>query len=518
MTTRAILWIDDQISELRSQILFLESKGYEVVGVSNGDDALVELRNRRFDVVLLDEMMPGKGGIETLQGIREIDGTIPVIMITKSEEEELMDRALGRRINDFLVKPVNPNQILLSLKKALDESAILERQVSQDYLQVFSRLSQERMEASTPAEWMEVYEKMVDWEIRLSGISDRSLVQTHRVQMRDANANFGRFVEKNYRNWLQGNARPVMSTDVIKRWVAPHLRAGNKVFFFVIDCMRLDQWRQLEGFLHPLYRVEEELYYSILPTATPFARNAIFSGLLPLEIARRHPRWWRGSAQEERSKNAFEAQLLAENLKTLGLGKVNFKYFKTYNIEETEAMAKQIPSLGDVPLVVGVINFLDILSHGRSTNELLMELAPDEVAFRSVMRSWFQHSALYELLRSLATRSDNVVIITTDHGSVQVRKAAKVKARKEASANVRYKYGDNLVVDDRAAFIMKNPEDFGLPQDSPIQNYICAKEYNYFVYPTNYHEYERQYRGSFQHGGISMEEMIIPCCTLTVER
>ncbi len=517
MNSRTILWVDDQISELRSQILFLESKGYEVIGVSNGDDALEQLRNRRFDAILLDEMMPGRNGMETLQGIREIDGTVPVIMITKSEEEELMDRALGRRINDFLVKPVNPNQILLSLKKTLDETAILERQLSQDYLKVFQALSQERMEASTPEEWSSIHERMVDWEIKLSGLSDTSLVQSHREQVRDANANFGRFVEKNYRRWMQGEGRPPMSTDVLERWVAPHLRAGKKVFFFVIDCMRLDQWRQLVGFLEPMYRVQEDLYYSILPTATPFARNAIFSGMMPLEIARRHPQWWRGSAQEERSKNAFEAQLLGDQLKRIGLGKIAYKYFKTFNIEETELMAKQIPSLGDVPLVVGVINFLDILAHGRSTNELLMELAPDEVAFRSVMRSWFQHSALYELLRSLSEKKGNVVVITTDHGSVQVRKAAKVKAKREASTNVRYKYGDNLVVDEHAALIMKNPEEYGLPQDSPIQNYICAKEYHYFVYPTNFHEYERQYRGSFQHGGISMEEMIIPCCTLTVD-
>ena len=347
-------------------------------------------------------------------------------------------------------------------------------------------------------------------------MADTSLVQSHREQMRDANAGFGRFVEQNYRDWIRGEGKPAMSQDVVERWVVPHLREGKKVFFFVIDCMRLDQWRQLADFLEPLYRVEEELYYSILPTATPFARNAVFSGRLPLEIATAHPQWWRGSAQEERSKNAFEAELLDANLQRLGLGKIRTKYFKTYNIDETEAMAKQIPSLGDIPLVVGVINFLDILSHGRSTNDLLMELAPDEAAFRSVMRSWFQHSALYELLRSLSQKSGNVVVITTDHGSVQVRKAAKVKAKREASTNVRYKYGDNLTVDARAAFIMKNPREYGLPQEGPIQNYICAKEYHYFVYPTNYHEYERQYRGSFQHGGISMEEMIIPCTTLSV--
>ncbi len=517
MPTRTVLWVDDQIEELRSQILFLQAKGFEVEGVSNGDDALALLKERRFDVILLDEMMPGRNGIETLQGIRQLNDNVPVIMITKSDEEELMDRALGRRINDFLVKPVNPNQILLSLKKTLDEEAIQERQVAQDYLRGFNQLTRDRLEARSHEDWSRIFEKLVSWELRLGELSDTSLVQTHREQLRDANNNFGRFVEDNYKSWMSSHERPVMSTDVVQKWVAPHLRAGKKVFFFVIDCMRLDQWRQLASFLTPMYQLEESLYYSMLPSATPFARNAIFAGLSPLEISKRYPKWWRGSAREERSKNAFEPQLLQAQLERIGLGQMGFKYFKTFNIDETEAMAKQIPSLGDVPLVVGVINFLDILAHGRSTNDLLMELAPDEVAFRSVMRSWFQHSAIFDLLKSLAQTSGNVVVITTDHGSVQVRKAAKVKAKKEASNNVRYKYGDNLNVDARTAFIMKNPPDYGLPKDSPIQNYICAKDYNYFVYPTNYHEYERQYRGSFQHGGISLEEMIVPCCTLTVE-
>lgn len=517
MSQRQILWVDDQIEELRGQIVFLESKGFEVTGASNGEDALELLRNRRFDAILLDEMMPGKTGIETLQGIRQLNGTVPVIMITKSEEEELMDRALGRRINDFLVKPVNPNQVLLSLKKALDESAIRDRQLSQDYLRGFNELMRERMDLETASEWAAYFDRMVDWELQLSSLDDTSLVQTHREQLRDSNAQFGKFIEDNYREWMQGGDRPVMSSDVVERWVAPHLRAGKKVFFFVIDCMRLDQWRQLSTFLEPHYRIEEELYYSILPTATPFARNAIFAGMSPLDIATKHPQWWRGSAQEERSKNANEADLLGMQLERLGFRDKAFKYYKTFNIEETEAMAKQIPSLGDIPLVVGVINFLDILAHGRSNNDLLMELAPDEVAFRSVMRSWFQHSSLYDLLRSLSAKPGNVVVITTDHGSVQVRKAAKVKANRDASTNVRYKYGDNLNVDGRSAMVMKKPEEFGLPQDGPIQNYICAKEYNYFVYPTKYHEYERQFRGSFQHGGISLEEMIIPCCTLSTE-
>jgi CheY-like chemotaxis protein len=514
MTARTILWADDQIEELRSQILFLEGKGFQVVGVSNGEDAISLVRDRRFDAILLDEMMPGRGGMETLQSIRRLDPLVPVIMITKSEEEELMDRALGRRITDFLVKPVQPTQILMALKRALDEETIRRRQVTQDYLKGFAELARMRLEARHWRDWISIYETMVTWELELTRLEDPGLWNAHSEQLRDANAEFGRFVERSYRDWMQGHDAPVMSHHVFEHWVAPHLRAGTRVFLFVIDCMRLDQWRVLEPSLDSLYALQRESYYSILPSATPFARNAIFAGLLPVEIAARYPRWWRGAANEEKSKNANERDLLGTQLARLGLKDVRFKYFKTFNAGETEAMRKQIPTLRDVQLVVGVINFLDILAHGRSQNELLRELAPDESAFRSVMRSWFEHSALLETLKEIAAAPQSVVVVTTDHGSVQAKRSSLVKANREASTNLRYKYGDNLGVDPKDAFVMKNPRDFGLPSDSPIQNYICAKEYNYFVYPTNFHEYERQYRDSFQHGGISLEELIVPCVTL----
>lgn len=514
MSSRAILWADDQIEELKGQIRFLESKGFEVVGVSNGDDAINVIQNRRFDAVLLDETMPGKSGLETLEGIREADSFVPVIMITKNEEEELMDKALGRRIHDYLVKPVNPTQILMALKKALDEGRIRQKQVTQDYLVSFNEMTRLRMEADHHEHWKEIYERLVSWELELTRLADPGLVESHANQARDANTEFARFVERHYQEWIQGDDAPVMSHDVLGQFVAPHLHKGKQVFLFVIDCMRLDQWRMLEASLDPLFSLDVSLYYSILPTATPFARNAIFAGLLPKDIAHKHPDFWRGSAQEERSKNAYESELMKQQLQRLGLGRVRSKYYKTFNISDTETLRKQIPSLGDVDLVVGVINFLDILAHGRSHNELLQELAPDETAFRSVMQSWFQHSTLREILRDLSAKRDAVVVVTTDHGAIQVRRATTVKANRDASTNVRYKYGDNLNVDPKEAFVMKDPLQYGLPSDSPIQNYICAKEYNYFVYPTNFREYERQYKGSFQHGGISLEEMIVPCATL----
>lgn len=512
--SRRILWADDQINELRSHVLFLEDRGFEVTGASNGDDALDLLRHQTFDAVLLDEMMPGRGGLETLEGIRDLGATLPVIMITKSEEEELMEKALGRRITDYLVKPVNPMQIFMALKKALEETQITERQVAQNYLQGFSELARRRMEAGDWRDWAAIFDRLVDWELQLNSLKDPGLADTHVDQVRDANAEFSKFVEKRYRGWIEEEDPPLLSHRLIESKVLPHLEKGRRVFFFVIDCMRLDQWRALESVLTPWYDIQRDLYFSILPTATPFARNAIFSGLLPKQIAERHPDWWRGSAQEERSKNAHEEELLRSLLDRRGMRDKKMKYFKTFRIQDTEAMRKQVPSLRDHQLIAGVVNFIDILAHGRSHNDLLQELAPDEVAFRSVMRSWFEHSSLLETLRDIASWEDTVVVITTDHGSVQVRKPSRVKANRDASTNVRYKYGDNLNVDAKDAFVMKNPEHYGLPRDSPIQNYICAKEYNFFLYPTNFHEYERQYRDSFQHGGISLEEMIVPVVTL----
>ena len=514
--TRRILWADDQIDELRSQILFLEGKGFEVVGVSNGDDALDLLGRESFDAMLLDEQMPGRGGLETLEGLRDMGATLPVIMITKSEEEELMDKALGRRITDYLVKPVNPTQILMALKRALDTAKITEEQVTQQYLQGFHQLAMQRMEARSWDDWARIFDRMVDWEMELSRLKDPQLAQMHTDQLREANVEFNRFVEEHYRGWIDGSDEdaPVLSHQLLGHHVAPHLRDGKRVVLFVIDCMRLDQWKALQSAIDPLYTARTSLYCSILPTATPFARNALFAGLLPRDIAQQYPQWWRGSAQEERSKNAHEKQLLQAQLERLGLRKIKSHYFKTFNTNDVEQMRKQVPTLKDRGLIAAVVNFLDILAHGRSQNELLKELAPDETAFRSVMRSWFEHSALLDLLRDLAEWEDTVVVITTDHGAVQVRKPTQVKANRDASTNVRYKYGDNLTVDTADAFDMREPERYGLPKDSPIMNFVCAREYAYFVYPTNYNEYVRQYRDSFQHGGISLEEMVVPLATL----
>lgn len=514
MSQRRILWADDQIDELRGQILFLTGKGYDVVGVSNGDDALDLLGREHFDAVLLDEMMPGRGGLETLEGIRDLGTEVPVIMITKSEEEELMDRALGRRISDYLVKPVNPTQIFMALKRALDESQITEHETAKNYLSNFGQMTQQRMMATGFADWARIYDRLVDWDLQLHRLADPEPARLHADQIKDSNADWVKFVEREYPDWLEGKQGPVLSHRVLEHSVLEHLKAGKRVLFFLIDCMRLDQWRSLEPVLAPLFDQRRELACSMLPTATPFARNAIFSGLLPRDIQARYPQWWRGSAREERSKNAFERELLGTWLERYGLGELRYHYAKTFDMQDLDALRKQVPTLKDCSLIACVVNFLDILSHGRSDNELLKELAPDEVAFRSVMRSWFEHSALFDLLRDVASWEDTVVVVTTDHGSIQVRKPTVVKANRDASSNVRYKYGDNINGEPGAIIDVRDPEAWGLPKDSPIQNYVLACESNFFVYPTNQHEYERQFRDSFQHGGVSLEEMIVPLVTL----
>lgn len=515
MTQRRILWADDQIDELGGPILFLEGKGYSVVGVSNGDDALGLLGRERFDAVLLDEMMPGKGGLETLQGIRDLGTSVPVIMITKSEEEELMDRALGRRISDYLVKPVNPMQIFMALKRALDEPQITEQQTAHNYLSSFGQMAQRRMMAESFEDWARIYERFVDWDLQLNRLNDPEPARLHLDQLRDSNADWVKCVEREYLGWLDDPRGPVMSHRVLDHSVLEHLRAGKRVVFLLIDCMRLDQWHAIEPVLAPMFEIRRESALAMLPTATPFARNAIFSGLLPRDIAARYPDWWRGSAREERSKNAFEKELLGKWLGDRGMGELRYHYAKTFDMQDLETLRKQVPTLKDRALVACVVNFLDILSHGRSDNELLKEIAPDEVAFRSVMRSWFEHSTLLDLLRDVSEWEDTVVVVTSDHGSIQVRKPTVVKASREASSNVRYKYGDNINGEAGAILDLRDPERYGLPRDSPIQNYVVACESNFFVYPTNQHDYERQFRDTFQHGGVSLEEMIVPLVTMT---
>jgi hypothetical protein len=418
------------------------------------------------------------------------------------------------KIDDYLIKPVNPLQIYAAAKRILDSHRIQEGALGKDYLQVFQRIDESLHHGPDWKEWVRIEQDLALWDIEFDRFSDTGLEQTHQDLKKKCNADFARYIEKVYGTWLREGERPLLSVDVLSHYVFPHLRAKRKVYFVLIDCMRYDQWLKIEDLLAPYYSIEKECYYSILPTATPYSRNAIFAGAFPSEIQKRHPAFWLERSKDEFSKNRFEQQLLQDQLGRAGLGNVGSKYVKIYEIEEANEIRKQADSYRSIDFTVMIFNFLDILAHGRSQSDILQEIAPDESAFRSLMRSWFVHSALFEILQKIS-RHGAVVVITTDHGSILGARASLVHGNRDTSTNLRYKFGDNINGDPRQTLLVRKPLDFKLPAESPSKNYILAKENYYFVYPTKFHEYERQYLGTFQHGGISLEEMIIPCVTLT---
>jgi DNA-binding response OmpR family regulator len=511
---KKILWVDDEIDLLRSHQIFLEEKGYTVKGVSSGSDAVKVLGSERFDLILLDETMPGKSGLETLQEIKEIDANIPVIMITKNEAEDLMNQAIGMKIDDYLLKPINPLQIYSAAKRLLESHRIQEGAMSKDYLQVYNRISGDLNSRPDWQEWARIHQELSIWDLEFDRFGSTGLDQTHQDLRKKCNVDFGRYIEDNYQTWIYSEERPVLSVDVMKNWIFPHLKARKNVYLFVIDCMRYDQWLTIEDLLAPLFNITRDYYYGILPTATPYARNALFAGLFPLEIAQKYPNYWLEKSKDEMSKNRFEQELLGEHLKRSRLEKTSTKYVKIYEIDEANEIRKQVDSYRSIEFVTMVFNFLDILAHGRSQSDILQEIAPDESAFRSLMRSWFSHSALYEILQKIS-RHDAHVVITTDHGSILGQKASLVHGNRDTSTNLRYKFGENINGDAKQTLLIRKPRDFKLPSESPSKNYILAKENYYFVYPTRFHEYEKQYHGTFQHGGISLEEMVVPCITMT---
>ncbi len=516
-TRRRILWVDDEIDLLRPHLRLLEQKGYEVRTATNGEDAVELVREGAYDLVFLDEMMPGMGGLQTLAEIKDVAPTLPVIMVTKSEAESLMEDAIGGKITDYLVKPVNPSQILMACKKTLEAKKITREHVSRDYTKEFQNIAATLMGPLSQSEWTDLYVKLTDWDLELDDHPELGLRQTLLDQKRECNSEFGKFVERNYRTWIDDPQRSVpLSPDVVERFVIPELSDRRSVFFFVIDCLRLDQWLIMEELLSELYTIEKHYYYSILPTATPFARNAIFSGLFPLDLEKRFPEIWSSEAEDENSLNRYEHELLNKLLERRRIDlRPEPKYVKILDTEFGRQIENNIISYTQNRLTAVVVNFVDMLAHGRSDSPLLKEIAPDEAAYRSLTRSWFQHSSLYGMFRALAGQKNVRIVVTTDHGSVRCLRGAKVIGDREASANLRYKFGRNLKVDERQAIFVKNPEDYRLPRGSVTTNYIMAKEDLFFVYPTDYHRYLNQYRDSFQHGGVSMEEMILPVARLT---
>ncbi len=512
---RRILWVDDEIDLLRPHVLFLEQKGYEVTTAPGGDEALELLKRSRYDIVLLDEMMVGMDGLTTLGEIKAVDPSIPVVMVTKSEEEDLMNDALGRRIDDFLIKPVKPTQVFLAIKRLLDGQRFREDQLAQRYAQDSSDLRARIMDPLDWREWIQAYTRMVTWDLEIDRYRDAGLRQAHDDLEHSANGEFSRYIVGVYEGWVNdAKDRPPLSVDIVRTFVAPRLAAKEKVYFVVLDCMRLDHWMSIQPTLEPYFDITNHYYYSILPTATPFSRNALFSGLYPAQLTDRYPDLWATPARDEYSKNRYERQLMDSQLDRLGLRlSPEPKYVKIYEKDEADNVRRQMSSMRGLAFASLVYNFVDILSHSRSESEILQEIAPDESAFRSLVRSWFNHSALYHIIVEMA-RQKAVVVLTTDHGAMLGRRAALVRGNRETSTNLRYKFGSNLGCNEKETFLIKEPARFKLPSDGPSKQYAIAKEDYYFVYPTEFHRYERQYKGSFQHGGISLEEMILPCAVM----
>jgi DNA-binding response OmpR family regulator len=514
---KKILWVDDEIDLLRAHLLLLEQKGYSVDTATNGKDAVEMIKGKDYDLVFLDEMMPGLGGLQTLSMMKEIVPQLPVVMVTKSETESLMEEAIGSKITDYLVKPVNPSQILLACKKILEAKKIEGEYVSRDYVNEFKDMSLALGSLTTAEDWINHYIKLTSWDMQLDSHTELGLRQTILDQKRESNMEFCRFVERNYRNWINDENRDIIfSPDILEKCVLPEVNDRTSVFFFVIDCLRLDQWLIMEKLLGEYYNIEKKYYFSILPTATPYSRNAIFSGYFPMDLEKKYPETWSWEDDDgESSRNRFEHQLMDKLLERRRIRlKPESKYIKILDVEFGKQFENNILSYVNSRLTAVVLNFIDMLAHGRSDSPLLKEIAPDEAAYRSLTRSWFLHSSLFGMLKTLADQKNVKIIITTDHGSVRCMRGSKIIGDREASSNLRYKFGRNLKVDEKHAIFIKNPLEYKLTRNSVTTNCVIAKEDYYFVYPTDYHKYLNQYRDSFQHGGISMEEMILPLIKL----
>jgi CheY-like chemotaxis protein len=516
--TKQVLWVDDEIDLLRAHIIFLGERGYEVMQASNGEDAISLVRQRPFDIVLLDEMMAGRDGLSTLAEIKSIRPNVPIVMITKSEEEQLMDAAIGQRIDDYLTKPVNPSQILSACKKLLDSKRILEDRAPQEYAADAARIRSMLAGPLHWLDWIDIHVRLSEWDLEVERFEDPALRQMHADQRRACNVEFGKYVEEAYPRWLAEDDPPILSVDVIAEHVFPLVASKTPVFFAVIDCLRLDHWLEIEPLLGDFFEISRDFYYSILPSATPYARNALFSGLFPKDIAEQYPQYWSPSgddaAQDELSRNRYEHQLLDEQLGKMGIRfDQGTRYVKVLDIAEGRDLVRRIGSFESSPLSALVFNFIDILAHGRSESEILQEIAPNDAAFRSLTVSWFAHSTLFEVLKRISDM-DAVVVLTSDHGSILGTRGAPIRGDRSTTSNLRYKFGRNLKCDPRQAVFIGDPGEYMLPPVGLASGVIIAKEDYYFVYTPKFAEYQRQYRNSFQHGGISLEEMILPIVTM----
>ena len=506
-----ILWVDDEIDLLQPYIIYLKGKGYDVTTATNGEDALDRLSESVPAIVFLDENMPGMTGLETLQEMKRLHPEVPVVMITKSEEEHIMEQAIGEKIADYLIKPVNPSQILMCLKKHVHQQAIVSEQVQQNYRQEWGDISYMIDTASTIEEWQAIERTLSKWDIELENSAMRSLIEDQRTQ---ANVAFAKWIAKNYEGWFSGE-RPVMSHDLMKHAVFPLLDKGEKVLLCVIDNFRYDQWKTIQPLVSECYTVRtEEQYTSILPTATQYARNAIFSGLLPLQIQEMFPNLWVDEGDEE-SKNQHEKELV-QTLLDRYRRRESFNYWKVNESDFCERVIQQLKG-SQAPLNIVVLNFIDMLSHSRTESKMMRELANDEAAYRSLTLSWFRHSPIYELLR-LASEMGFTLVITTDHGTTRVKNAVQIVADKNTNTNIRYKVGKALNCSSKNVFSIEQPKRVGLPCPNVSSSYAFCTGSDFFAYPNQFNYYAQYYRNTFQHGGISLEEMIIPLVTLVPKR
>ncbi|MBT4882135.1 MAG: PglZ domain-containing protein [Flavobacteriales bacterium] len=508
-----ILWADDEIDLLKPHIIYLDGKGHDVTPAKSGDEALDLLEENSYDLIFLDENMPGLSGLETLTIIKEKYANTPVIMITKSEEESIMEEAIGSKIADYLIKPVNPSQILLAIKKNIDTTRLVEEKTTRNYQQEFRNISMSLASSLNKEEWYDIFKKLTYWELELDKTGDESVEQILAMQKTEANTQFFRFIKNHYKDWIRGQDAPLMSHNLIRKKVLPEMEDNKPTYLIVIDNLRYDQWKIIEpSVLEDFKVIKDEMYTSILPTATQYSRNAIFCGLLPSEIQKRFPNMWKND-EDEGGKNMFEAEFLADNLQRLGKGSCKHSYTKITNIDTGRKVVNKISNMKNNDLNVIVYNFVDMLSHARTDMKVIKELADDDSAYRSLTASWFSHSPLKEIMKQIAKQKANL-IITTDHGTINVTKPSRVIGDRSVNSNLRYKQGKNLDYKKSDVLVIDKPLDCYLPIQNVSSKYIFAKEDMYFVYQNNYNQFVKFYKNTYQHGGISMEEMLIPVITL----
>ncbi len=514
MSEIKVLWVDDEIDLLKPHIIFLESRNYVVTTAQSGTEALQEIEKDSFDIVFLDENMPGLSGLETLAEIKEHQANLPVVMITKSEEEYIMEEAIGSKIADYLIKPVNPNQILLSLKKNLDHTRLVSEKTTSSYQQEFRKIAMDMSMINSYEEWAELYQKLVYWELELENIEDTGMFEILESQKTEANSQFCKFIEENYSDWFKNtDDAPTMSHTLFRDKIMPQLKDDQSTLLVVVDNLRLDQWRAFAPYLNGIYKsTHEDLFYSILPTATQYARNAIFSGLMPSEMQKLHPDYWLNDT-DEGGKNMYEKEFLAAQLKRLGLN-LNWSYHKISSLKQGRRLSENFRSHKNDDLTVIVYNFVDMLSHSKTEMEVIKELASNDKSYRSLTESWFKNSPLMEIIQQAAQLGFQL-IITTDHGTINVKNPSKVIGDKNTSLNLRYKTGKSLTYGDKDVLAAKDPSSIHLPTINMSSSYIFAKGDLFFAYPNNYNHYVNYYRNTYQHGGVSLEEMVIPFAVLT---